>query len=200
MTWQDIAGPRRGAVRRREEPDPGARAHPARPAHGVRLRRRHHARLQAPWHHDAVRRARCRQRPGPGPVPAPPPPPGVPGLPQARGRSGAGRARRPPRDRQLRYPQARQGQGLAGQAAPLPRDYTPTYASWRNQIERWFGILSQREIRRGSFTSAKELVARIDAFVANHNDRAQPFSWTATADDILGKVARIWKLIKGTRY
>jgi putative transposase len=42
--------------------------------------------------------------------------------------------------------------------------YTPTYASWRNQIERWFGILSQREIRRGSFTS--------------HNDCARPFSWT----------------------
>jgi putative transposase len=56
--------------------------------------------------------------------------------------------------------------------------YTPTYASWRNQIERWFGILSQREIRRGSFTSVKELVARIDAFVANHNDCARPFSWT----------------------
>jgi putative transposase len=78
--------------------------------------------------------------------------------------------------------------------------YTPTYASWLNQIERWFGLLSQREIRRGSFTSAKELVARIDAFVANHNDRARPFSWTATADEILGKVARICKFINGTQH
>jgi transposase len=44
--------------------------------------------------------------------------------------------------------------------------YTPTYASWLNQVERWFALLSSREIRRGSFASAKDLVARITAFVA----------------------------------
>jgi putative transposase len=83
---------------------------------------------------------------------------------------------------------------VRGWLARRPRfhvHYTPTYASWLNQIERWFGLLSQREIRRGSFTGAKQLIARIDAFVANHNNRAQPFTWTATADEILGKVARI---------
>jgi putative transposase len=78
--------------------------------------------------------------------------------------------------------------------------YTPTYASWLNQIERWFGLLSQRAIRRGSFTSAKQLIARIDVFVANHNRRARPFTWTATADQILSKVTQIGKLINGTRY
>ena len=54
--------------------------------------------------------------------------------------------------------------------------YTPTYASWLNQVERWFAILTSREIRRGSFASAKDLVARITAFVAAYNTRSQPFA------------------------
>jgi putative transposase len=78
--------------------------------------------------------------------------------------------------------------------------YTPTYASWLNQVERWFALLSQREIRRGSFASTKELIARIEAFVAHYNSRSRPFVWTATADDILQKVARICKVICGTAH
>ena len=73
--------------------------------------------------------------------------------------------------------------------------YTPTYASWLNQVERWFAILTSREIRRGSFASAKDLVARITAFVAAYNTRSQPFTWTATADDILAKLARLCNVI-----
>jgi putative transposase len=76
--------------------------------------------------------------------------------------------------------------------------YTPTYASWLNQVERWFGIITRREIRRGSFRSTEELVRRIEAFVASHNARSRPFVWTATADQILGKVARLCKVICGT--
>jgi transposase len=78
--------------------------------------------------------------------------------------------------------------------------FTPTYSSWLNQVERWFGILTGREIRRGSFTSAKELVQRIEAFVAAYNARSRPFTWTATVDGILGKVARICNVISGTRH
>jgi putative transposase len=78
--------------------------------------------------------------------------------------------------------------------------YTPTYASWLNQVERWFALLSQREIRRGSFSSTEELIARIETFVANYNNRSRPFVWTATADDILRKVARICKVICGTLH
>ena len=77
--------------------------------------------------------------------------------------------------------------------------FTPTYSSWLNQVERWFSILTGREIRRGSFTSAKELVRRIEAFVANHNATSRPFTWTATADDILHKLSRVCKVISGTR-
>ena len=78
--------------------------------------------------------------------------------------------------------------------------YTPTYASWLNQVERWFAILTSREIRRGSFASAKDLVARITAFVAAYNARPRPFVWTATADHILAKLARICNVISGTRH
>jgi putative transposase len=78
--------------------------------------------------------------------------------------------------------------------------FTPTYASWLNQVERWFGLLTSREIRRGSFTSAKQLVRRIEAFVAAYNGRSRPFTWTATADAILGKLARVCNAISGTLY
>jgi transposase len=78
--------------------------------------------------------------------------------------------------------------------------HTPTYASWLNQVERWLGIVTQRAIRRGSFSSVKELVARIDSFVTNYNANAKPFVWTATADEILHKVGRIAKLICGTQH
>jgi putative transposase len=78
--------------------------------------------------------------------------------------------------------------------------HTPTYASWLNQVERWFAILTSREIRRGSFVSAKELVARITAFVAAYSARSRPFDWTATADDILAKLGRLCKVISGTPH
>ena len=78
--------------------------------------------------------------------------------------------------------------------------YTPTYSSWLNQVERWFGILTQREIRRGSFASTRQLIDRIDTFVINYNSSAQPFVWTATADSILGKVERLCKGISGTAH
>lgn len=77
--------------------------------------------------------------------------------------------------------------------------FTPTYASWINQVERWFGIITQRAIRRGSFRRVRELIDRIDQFVTNYNTTARPFRWTATADSILEKVERLTKRISGTR-
>jgi transposase len=67
---------------------------------------------------------------------------------------------------------------------------TPTSASWMNQIETWFGILSREAIRRGSFGSVRELIARIDLFAANWNAGASPFAWVKTADEILAKAVR----------
>lgn len=78
--------------------------------------------------------------------------------------------------------------------------YTPTYASWLNQVERWFGLITQRAIRRGSFHTVRELVQRIDTFTTRYNRTAAPFAWTATAESILNKVARIAQAINGTSH
>jgi putative transposase len=78
--------------------------------------------------------------------------------------------------------------------------YTPTYSSWLNQVERWFGLITQRAIRRGSFTSVQDLVRKIDAFVEHYNRSSRPFVWTATADSILQKIGRLCSRIFGTRH
>ena len=78
--------------------------------------------------------------------------------------------------------------------------YTPTYSSWLNQVERWFGLITQRAIRRGSFRSVKELVEKIDHFVQHYNRISRPFAWTATADSILGKISRLCSRISGTQH
>jgi putative transposase len=78
--------------------------------------------------------------------------------------------------------------------------YTPTYSSWLNQVERWFGLITQQAIRRGSFKSVKELIAKINTFTENYNQRARPFAWTATADSILQKLSRLCNRISGTQH
>jgi len=78
--------------------------------------------------------------------------------------------------------------------------FTPTYASWLNQVERWFGIITQRAIRRGSFRSVKELVQKIEQFVAAYNKNATPFMWHATADSILEKLGRLCQRVSGTAH
>ena len=60
--------------------------------------------------------------------------------------------------------------------------FTPTSASWMNQIETWFGILTRGPIRRGGFGSVKALIAAIDLFTASWNAGSSPFIWTKTAD------------------
>jgi transposase len=76
--------------------------------------------------------------------------------------------------------------------------FTPTYSSWLNQVERWFGLITQQAIRRGSFRNVRQLVDKIEQYVAHYNEHKRPFVWTATADSILSKVERICKLINGT--
>jgi putative transposase len=78
--------------------------------------------------------------------------------------------------------------------------YTPTYASWLNQVERWFGIITQKAIRRGSFSNVKDLVKKIDTFVDRYNAQARPFVWTATAESILAKIKRLCSYISGTGH
>jgi|SRR5579863_5422941 len=78
--------------------------------------------------------------------------------------------------------------------------YTPTYASWLNQVERWFALITQRAIRRGSFRNVRQLVDKIDEFVSHYNAHKRPFVWTATADSIFEKLGRLCKAINGTEH
>ena len=78
--------------------------------------------------------------------------------------------------------------------------YIPTYSSWLNQVERWFGLITQQAIRRGSFRNVRELVHKIDAYVTHYNLHRRPFVWTATADSILEKLRRLCKVINGTSH
>ncbi len=78
--------------------------------------------------------------------------------------------------------------------------FTPTYSSWLNQVERWFGLITQQAIRRGSFKSVKELIAKINYFVHHYNRNSKPFAWTATADSIFQKLARLCARVSGTTY
>ena len=68
--------------------------------------------------------------------------------------------------------------------------FTPTHASWLNQVERWFGLLTQRQIKRGSHTSVIQLKRAIQEFIDATNEHPKPFVWTKTADDILNSIAR----------
>jgi len=68
--------------------------------------------------------------------------------------------------------------------------FTPTSASWLNQVERFFGLLTQDRIRRGTFRSVTELQTAIEDYLTHHNLDPKPFVWTASAAAILEKVRR----------
>jgi transposase len=68
--------------------------------------------------------------------------------------------------------------------------FTPTSASWMNQVETWFGILTRQAIRRGSFESVRALTATIERFTREWNAGSGPFAWVKTADEILAKAVR----------
>jgi hypothetical protein len=86
--------------------------------------------------------------------------------------------------------QTRQSAGLAG---AQPADHValhPTSGSWLNMVEIFFRIITRQAIRRGSFTSVKELIDAIRTFIDGWNDRCHPFTWTKDADTILAKAQR----------
>jgi len=68
--------------------------------------------------------------------------------------------------------------------------FTPTSSSWLNRVERWFGKLTDKRIRRGTFFSVEELEAAIDEYLEENNKQPKPFAWTATVEQILAKVNR----------
>lgn len=71
--------------------------------------------------------------------------------------------------------------------------FTPTGASWLNQVERWFASLTQKQIRRGSFTSVRDLVLKIKRYLDLYNHHPRPFVWTKSADEIFGTLYAMCK-------
>ena len=68
--------------------------------------------------------------------------------------------------------------------------FIPTSSSWLNLVERWFGELTQKAVRRGVFLSVPDLVQAIEAFLAAWNEDPHPFVWTAKLEEILKKIER----------
>ncbi len=178
----DVVGPlpraaRAGdrAHRRREDPDPGARPDPADAAAATRAGRAPHPRLQAERHDQPVRgargraRARSRTRPASG-TPAPTSSPSCacwPGrIPGARSTSCSTTCQHP---QDARRPGA--GSRSTGGSTSTSR---PPRASWMNQVETWFGILTRQALRRGSFESVRALVGRDRALHPGVERRRHP--------------------------
>jgi transposase len=68
--------------------------------------------------------------------------------------------------------------------------FIPTSSSWLNLVERFFGLITDKALRRGVFTSVTELEEKIQAFIDQHNEKPKPFVWTKSANKILEKVTR----------
>ncbi|MEO3936087.1 IS630 family transposase [Dermatophilaceae bacterium Soc4.6] len=78
--------------------------------------------------------------------------------------------------------------------------FTPTSSSWLNQVERWFGFITDELIRRGSHTSVHALEADIRAWATAWNDNPRPFIWTKPAGEILESIGRLLTRISGAGH
>ena len=78
--------------------------------------------------------------------------------------------------------------------------FTPTGSSWINQVERWFGFLTDQMIRRGVHKSVRALEADIRAWIEHWNANPRPFAWTKTAEEILDSLAKYIAKISGAVY
>jgi transposase len=78
--------------------------------------------------------------------------------------------------------------------------FTPTSGSWLNQVERFFGKITEKQIRRGVFRSVAALEKAIMEYLAAHNENPKPFVWTASADLILDKVKRVCERISNSGH
>ena len=78
--------------------------------------------------------------------------------------------------------------------------FTPTSASWINQVERWFAEITRRQIRRGTFRSTLALETAIKEYLAVNNEDPKPFMWHKTADEILESLKRYCEYISETEH
>lgn len=76
--------------------------------------------------------------------------------------------------------------------------FTPTSASWINQVERWFAELTRKQLQRGVHTSTSQLEQDICSFIKKHNESPKPYRWTKSADEILASVKRFCQTAERT--
>ena len=133
-----------------------------------------YSQLRSPRHHVAVRRPRHRLRLRHRKVRQAPPGERVPRLPEGDRRSPSGRPRRPCRHGQLRHHKTPRIRAWLARRPRYHVHFTPTSASWINQVERWFAELTRKQIQRGVHTSVRQLEADIGAFIEAHNTDPKP--------------------------
>ncbi len=81
-------------------------------------------------------------------------------------------------------------QAWLGRNPRITMHFTPTSGSWLNMVEIFFGIITRHAIRRGTFTSVKDLIVAIETFIDAWNERCEPFRWTKTADEIIAHATK----------
>lgn len=77
--------------------------------------------------------------------------------------------------------------------------FTPTSSSWLNLVERFFGVLTERQLKRGVFTSVGDLENKIIEYIDNNNKDPKPFVWTKSAEEILNKMQRARETLNNIR-
>jgi transposase len=78
--------------------------------------------------------------------------------------------------------------------------FTPTSSSWLNQVERWFALLTDKQIRRGAHRNVQSLEKDIRSWIKTWNEDPKPFVWTKTADEILERLAGYLKRIPNSGH
>jgi DDE superfamily endonuclease len=68
--------------------------------------------------------------------------------------------------------------------------FAPTSASWMNLVEIWFSILTTAQVRRGVYHDVPELISAIEDYIDGYNERAEPFVWTKTADQVRARASQ----------
>ena len=186
----ESAGSRPGLCVDEKSPDSGAGPHPTAAAVAPGASRAPHPRLQTAWHDFAVRCARLKA----GTI-----------IGKCMPRHRAAEFRRfldmveknVPADLDVHVvmdnASSHKTKLIRSWFAKRPRwhvHFTPTSASWINQVERFFGMLTDDQIRRGTHRSVRELEAAIGAYIDARNADPKPFRWVKSADDILASIQR----------